>query len=1099
MAALVALTSAGPAHAQNRYWITSAGGTFASSTNWSTTAGGAGGATPPAAAEIANFTLGSTYTVNFAANVSNLGLLVGNGNVTFDLNANSYTITNPNGTLIGTTLSQTGRLTVKDGTLGVDTAGDRISLAAAISSSGFLTITTGGRLGNGTLDADVIVGEVGTGTMTLEDNGRADVGFLNLGQNEGATGTVTINGPNAILDGSGSVNIGVSGTGTLSLQNAGTMATAGTVKLGSLLGANGTVTIAGIDSNWTQSSSLIIGDAGDAGLTVQSSGAMSTAGGVTIGNAATGVGTGIVTGTDSVWSMLSGLQVGVSGLGNFVASAGGRVSTSGTTNVGGNVGSEGNVVITGTGSRWSSAGITLGNAGIGNLTVSSGGVVNSSGSVTLASLATGAGKATVSGTDSAWNITGALSIAELGTGTLTVDSGGSLAATGALTIGDPAGTAVGTLNFNGGTITAGSFTRSGSSVFNWTDGTLLVNGGALNNGGSDLTINGSDLNDLPAVRLSAGSQSIAANLPNLTIGSNRQGAVIVSGGSSFQTTSASVGSLDGGNGSLHVEGLNSNFSTTGDLGVGGTTAAAGGLGVVTLGPGGMVTVGGTLRLWGGGSINMSGGTLRFNSLAANGGDANFASGTIQVSSNFNANAAALDALLGPTHSLGAGRRVDTLTNTMNLQSNLTVAGGTLAGNLLSTNADVIARFDAGGTGIFVNGITNSAGARLYVTDASVSAGTTFTNSGELHLAGSTATVSATALTNSGLVEGSGRINSVVTNNSAGQIRVATGQRLEILGAAGTNVNNGLVDVDRGSIEFGRSLTNSSVSPSSGLIAARGATLRFLAGLTNSGALTFTEGVSNVYGDITNQNNLTTPGRIVVTGGAQANFFDDVVNNGTIQVSAAGSLLSTAVFLGSLSGNGVSGGGHVFLEGDTRPGFSPGTMAFGGDVSLGPLSTLDIELAGTAPGTQYDRITVADSASIDGTLNVSLLNGFRPSIGQSFQIFTASGGITGTFAHESLPALAGGASWSVIAAPQSITLSVGGVLGDFNLDGRVNAADYTVWRNSLGSSSLAADASGNGFVDQADYNLWKANFGAVAPSGGSGNGAPSRRGSGAVDS
>ena len=83
----------------------------------------------------------------------------------------------------------------------------------------------------------------------------------------------------------------------------------------------------------------------------------------------------------------------------------------------------------------------------------------------------------------------------------------------------------------------------------------------------------------------------------------------------------------------------------------------------------------------------------------------------------------------------------------------------------------------------------------------------------------------------------------------------------------------------------------------------------------------------------------------------------------------------------------------------------------------------------------------------------------------------------------LPALAGGASWSVNYAAQAITLSVGGVLGDFNLDGRVDAADYTVWRNQLGSNSLAADASGNGSVDQADYNIWKANFGAVAASGG----------------
>jgi murein tripeptide amidase MpaA len=49
-----------------------------------------------------------------------------------------------------------------------------------------------------------------------------------------------------------------------------------------------------------------------------------------------------------------------------------------------------------------------------------------------------------------------------------------------------------------------------------------------------------------------------------------------------------------------------------------------------------------------------------------------------------------------------------------------------------------------------------------------------------------------------------------------------------------------------------------------------------------------------------------------------------------------------------------------------------------------------------------------------------------------------------------------------------------VVGDFNYDGVVNLADYTVWRDSLGAAGpgLAADATGDSFVDIADYQLWK---------------------------
>lgn len=52
----------------------------------------------------------------------------------------------------------------------------------------------------------------------------------------------------------------------------------------------------------------------------------------------------------------------------------------------------------------------------------------------------------------------------------------------------------------------------------------------------------------------------------------------------------------------------------------------------------------------------------------------------------------------------------------------------------------------------------------------------------------------------------------------------------------------------------------------------------------------------------------------------------------------------------------------------------------------------------------------------------------------------------------------------------------GILGDFNGDGIVSAADYTVWRDSLGSTSnLRADANDNGIVDEEDYGIWKGNF------------------------
>ncbi|HEY4231918.1 MAG TPA: matrixin family metalloprotease [Lacipirellulaceae bacterium] len=73
-------------------------------------------------------------------------------------------------------------------------------------------------------------------------------------------------------------------------------------------------------------------------------------------------------------------------------------------------------------------------------------------------------------------------------------------------------------------------------------------------------------------------------------------------------------------------------------------------------------------------------------------------------------------------------------------------------------------------------------------------------------------------------------------------------------------------------------------------------------------------------------------------------------------------------------------------------------------------------------------------------------------------------------------------WSVAAPPV--------LVGDYNGNGIVDAADYTVWRDTLGSmSDLRANGNNSGAsagkIDQADYVAWKANFGHTAGGAGAG--------------
>jgi hypothetical protein len=56
--------------------------------------------------------------------------------------------------------------------------------------------------------------------------------------------------------------------------------------------------------------------------------------------------------------------------------------------------------------------------------------------------------------------------------------------------------------------------------------------------------------------------------------------------------------------------------------------------------------------------------------------------------------------------------------------------------------------------------------------------------------------------------------------------------------------------------------------------------------------------------------------------------------------------------------------------------------------------------------------------------------------------------------------------------------IGGVFGDYNHNGTVDAADYVVWRDTLNQSDddLAADGNGNQQIDAGDYDVWASNFG-----------------------
>jgi predicted outer membrane repeat protein len=85
----------------------------------------------------------------------------------------------------------------------------------------------------------------------------------------------------------------------------------------------------------------------------------------------------------------------------------------------------------------------------------------------------------------------------------------------------------------------------------------------------------------------------------------------------------------------------------------------------------------------------------------------------------------------------------------------------------------------------------------------------------------------------------------------------------------------------------------------------------------------------------------------------------------------------------------------------------------------------------------------------------------------------------------------GAPWSRVVGGR---IDVGAVesqpnplAGDYNLNGSVDAADYVIWRKTLGAdvaSGSGADGDGDAMVDEDDHGVWRTNFGRT---GGTGSG------------
>lgn len=227
----------------------------------------------------------------------------------------------------------------------------------------------------------------------------------------------------------------------------------------------------------------------------------------------------------------------------------------------------------------------------------------------------------------------------------------------------------------------------------------------------------------------------------------------------------------------------------------------------------------------------------------------------------------------------------------------------------------------------------------------------------------------------------------------------------------------------------------------------------------------------------------------VTTGVLIHTFNDPMLTGSDAFGFSVAIEGDRVLIGARSRNGVTAGQvHLF---DATTGRLLRTLNDPTTYVRDPSATVHSQF-GYAVAMDGGYIVIGEHADDTNGIDVGQVHLFDAATGILLQTFDdpsitdrdefgASVSIDGSF-------VAVGARYddtygrSVGQAHLFSTTPLDGLPGDFNQDGRVDASDYTVWRDTLNGSGegLPADANGDGAVNLADHAYWAANYGADLP-------------------
>lgn len=824
--------------------------------------------------------------------------------------------------------------------------------------------------------------------------------------------------------------------------------------------------------NGLNPTSFVVGQSGgDDGFLTLVNGELITVS-TAIGSGNSGVGFVVASGPGASWNNSEMLFVGKGGQGWLTIVNGATVSAIGPTILGDAQQARGNINVTGFGSQMiTSDDLMIGNEGIGQIVVSSNGSLVSQSDATLGVSSSSIGSATVTGLNTTWSNAGDLIVGQEGVGFISAVAGAQIITMQDSVFGAENGSVgIGTLSGNGSVWNSeGQFI-----VGNAGQGTLTVSGDASFFGTGPMVIGGTPDGVGEIQVIGAGSRLHVNDVNGLTVGDAGIGSALLAQGATCHSCSfVKIGAMPGSVGSFIVIDPETELIVAGDIDVGvngdGSLLVANGGSVLTgceisvgkdtgstgqltvTGAGSTISTGGVVRVWSAGDAAVTvadGGQIFSNEASVVGvgsgktaqalvtgtgsswiSDSTFVVGTGGSGSVFVQNGGAVSSLSV------------TIVGNQGGVGEITVTGPGSSWTV-ANHAFVIGAFESFGRLTITDGATAFADLETSIGDGSNAMG-------EVSVSGSGSNLTIQV-----------RLDIGNTKTSQGVLSVTEQATVlidgfAIIGASGGGAleiaSGGVFSTTAQTVAAGQPDTTADIS-----VLNAGSSLQvggfFEVGRRGQCVMTVAdEGVVNVDGSSVIAVDASAVAEVIVTGsGSTWVSADELLVGGsgqaTLLVKDNGVVSAPSVVIGT---NGLVTGdsvldGPVQNGGEVSPGVdncSPAVLTVNGSYAQDSVGGLIIELGGTVPGREYDVLAISGDSILDGTLVLSLFDGFLPQAGQQFVILTANS-VSGTFPQIVMP---NSGQYEVSYESDSVTITVtqSAILGDFNGDGAVGAVDLLI--------------------------------------------------------